>query len=44
MVQKKPIKIWDVNVDNIVISKLVETKNNPKYLIGHLDDVIRPSF
>ena len=21
---KKPIKIWDVNVDNIVISKLVK--------------------
>ena len=21
---KKPIKIWDVNVDNIVISKVVE--------------------
>ena len=21
--KKKPIKIWDVNVDNIVISKLV---------------------
>ena len=25
---KKPIKIWDVNVDNIVVSKLVETKTN----------------
>ena len=23
---KKPIKIWDVNVDDIVISKLVKTK------------------
>ena len=23
---KKPIKIWDVNVENIVISKLVKTK------------------
>ena len=34
---KKPIKIWDVNVDNIFISKLVKTKSNPKYLIGHLD-------
>ena len=31
---KKPIKIWDVNVDNIVISKLVKTKINSKYLIG----------
>ena len=31
---KKPIKIWDVNVDNIVISKLVKTKTNFKYVIG----------
>ena len=23
---KKPIKIWDINVDNIVISKLIELK------------------
>ena len=23
---KKPIKMWDVNVDNIVISKLIEKK------------------
>ena len=30
---KRPIKIWDVNVDNIVISKLVKTKTNSKYLI-----------
>ena len=30
---KKPIKIWDVNVDNIVVSKLVKTKTNSKYLI-----------
>ena len=30
---KKPIKIWDVNVDNIVISKLIEIKTNSKYLI-----------
>ena len=28
---KKPIKIWDVNVDNIIISKLLETQNNSKY-------------
>ena len=28
------MKIWDVNVvDNMVISKLVETKTNSKYLI-----------
>ena len=38
----KPIKIWDVNVHNIVISKLVETKNICKYLIGYLGAVIRP--
>ena len=25
---KKPIKILDFNVDNIVISKLIETKTN----------------
>ena len=24
---KKPITIWNINVDNIVISKLVKTKN-----------------
>ena len=41
MLQKKPIKIWDVNVDNIVISKLVKTKTNSKYLIGYLDKAIR---
>ena len=34
---KKPITIQDVNVDNIVISKLLETKTNSKYLIGYLD-------
>ena len=39
---KKPIKIWYVNVDNIVISKLVKTKTNSKYLIGYLDKDIRP--
>ena len=32
-------KIWDVNIDNIVISK---RKNNSKYLIGYLDKVIKP--
>ena len=34
MMQKKPIKIWNVNFDNIVVSKLVETKTNSRYLIG----------
>ena len=39
---KKPIEIWNVSTDNIVISKLVERKNNSKSLIGYLDEVIRP--
>ena len=39
---KKPIKICDVDVHNIIISKLVGTKNNFKYLIGYLDEIIRP--
>ena len=40
---KKSIKSWDVNVDNIVISKVVETKTNSKYLIGtKFDKAIRP--
>ena len=39
---KKPIKIWDVNVDNIDVSKLVETKTNYKSLIGiKVDKAIR---
>ena len=39
---KKPISIWDVNFDNIVILKLVETITSSKYLIGYLDKFIRP--
>ena len=39
---QKIISIWDVNVDNIVISTLIETKTNSKYLIGYLDKVVRP--
>ena len=42
MVLKKQIKVWDVDLDNIVISKLLKTKNNSKCLIGYLDNVIRP--
>ena len=42
MVQKRPINIWDVDVYNTVISKLVKTKTNSKYLIGYLGNVIRP--
>ena len=29
------IKVWDVNVDNIVTSKVVDMKNNFKYFIGY---------
>ena len=32
---KRLIKICNVNVDIIVISKLVKTKTNSKYLIGY---------
>ena len=34
----------DVNVDNLVISKLIETKSNTKYLREYLDEVVRPLF
>ena len=34
----------DVNVDNLVISKLIETKSNTKYLSEYLDEVVRPLF
>ena len=39
---KNPIKIWDVDVDNMVISTLIETKIEFKYFSGYLDEVIRP--
>ena len=39
---QKTYKTWDVNVYNIVILKLIETKFNPKYLIEYLDKGIRP--
>ena len=42
MLQKKPIKVWDVNVDNIVISKLIKTKTNSQDLIRYLDKAIKP--
>ena len=41
-VPKKPVKNWNVIVDNIDISKLVKTKTNSKYLTGYLDKAIRP--
>ena len=40
--QNKTIKIWDFNADNIVISKLVKTKTNSKYLNGYLDKDVTP--
>ena len=33
---KRSLKISDANAGNIVISKLVKTKTNSKYLIGCL--------
>ena len=39
--KKKTIKIWDVNIDNIVISTLIKTKTSSTHLIGYLDKVIR---
>ena len=40
---KRPMKIWYVNVNHIVISKLVKTKTDPKYLVGlKFNKAIRP--
>ena len=39
---EKTINIWDVNIDNIVISNLIETKNRSKFFTGYLDKNIRP--
>ena len=40
---KEPMKIWDVNANNIVISKLVKRKTKVKYLIGiKFDKAMRP--
>ena len=39
---KKLIKIWDINVDNMVITKSVKTKTNSKYLIEFSDKAKRP--
>ena len=35
------MKFWDIDVNNRAILKLIETKKNPKYLVGYLD-VMRP--
>ena len=39
---QKNNKCFDVDVDHIVISKLIGTRNNSKYLVEYLDDVVRP--
>ena len=39
---KKTVKSWNVNVNNIVISKIIKAKTNSKYLIGYLDKAIGP--
>ena len=41
MWEKNLIKkvLINVNLDNIIISKLVKTKTNSKYLIGYLDEL-----
>ena len=41
---KKKTKIWDVDVYNTIISKLIETKINSKCLIGYLDEAIITLF
>ena len=38
---KKPIKICDINVEKIVISKSIETKPKSMYFIGYLDKAVR---
>ena len=40
--KKKTLQIWNVNVDNIVLLRLVETKTNFNCLIEFLEKVIRP--
>ena len=42
MVQKSQQMFGMFYVDSIIISNLIETKNNSKYLIGYLDKVIGP--
>ena len=41
---KNLMKIWDVNVDNVVISIFVKPKTNSKYWIIYLDKDITPLF
>lgn len=39
---KMSMQILDVDVEKIIISKLVKRKDNSKYLTVYLDDVLRP--
>ena len=39
---KNPVEIWDVNADNIFISKLVKRETNAKHLTGYSDKDMRP--
>ena len=39
---KRPINIWDVNIDSIIISKLLKIKGGSKYLTEYLDKFIKP--
>ena len=38
---KRPVKTWDINVDNLVFSKLIKTKTNFNYFTGYLDKVYK---
>ena len=38
----KKKRIWDVDIDNIVISILIEIKNDSKYMTKYLHEVIKP--
>ena len=38
IVEKTPIKIWYIDGDNIVTSKVTGTNNISNYLIGYFDD------
>ena len=37
---KNPLTTWDVDINNIVILKVVKT--NSRHLVGYLDNIIRP--
>ena len=39
---EKPVMFGMLMLKNIVISNLIEIKNNSKYLMGYLDEVVRP--